>query len=120
MDVLTVLLQAEKEYYDAIRTAVKDAEIYSEGSREKQRLYKEVLKEEWERFEEEENENLQNALFEAEQRLAQETEQKKELLRTCQKNKADQISERLKKEVLQSYGYIRNGKIEADLSGGGA
>ena len=120
MDVLALLLQAEKEYYDALKTAAIEAEIYSEGCREKQRLYKEVLKEEWERFEEAENERLQNALFEAEQRLGQETEEKKELLKTCQKNKADLISERLKKEVLQSYGNIRNGKIEADLSGGGS
>ena len=103
-DILYVLLQAENEYQSAMKNAVKEAEDYADGLRNKQAAYIEELKQNWHLFEVSENEKLEKMLFDDEQRLEAKTADLKEQLRISQKKKADLISERLKEEVLSLYG----------------
>ena len=103
-DILYLLLQAENEYHAAMKNAVKDAEDYSDECRKKQAAYIEELKQKWHLFEDSEKSKLEKMLFENGQKLEIKAAELKERLRTGQKKKADQISERLKKEVLSLYG----------------
>jgi len=103
-DILYVLLQAENEYQSAMKNAVKEAEDYADGLRNKQAAYIEELKQNWHLFEASEIEKLEKRLFDDEQKLEVRAAELKEQLKISQKKKADMISERLKKEVLSLYG----------------
>ena len=99
-EILSLLLNTENEYNDAVGKAAERAEAYAEDRRKEQRAYIADLRLEWEVFEKAENDKLKNSLVEAEHRMEQETIQIKEHLKAAQEQKAEEISERLKREVL--------------------
>ena len=99
-EILSLLLQAESEYGSAMRSAIREAEAYAGERRREQEAYEEELKREWHRFEEEQNGALEKALALEEERMEAEAIILKERMRLRQEEKADEISERLKEEVL--------------------
>jgi mannose/cellobiose epimerase-like protein (N-acyl-D-glucosamine 2-epimerase family) len=99
-DVIYLILQAEKDYHDAVEKAVAAAESYAGESREKQRLFQDGLKQEWKAFEQAETAKLTEMLAEAERKAEEESAQMKERLKACQEAHIETLSERLKKEVL--------------------
>ena len=103
-DILDMILQAEKVYHNMMKNAVNDAEKYAENCRKNQGIYLEEMQEEWYLFEEAENEKLLKKLSEDERKMELEIAESKARLKKCQEKKADLISERLKTEVLSSYG----------------
>jgi len=103
-DILTLLLQVENEYQTAMRNAVKEMEEYADECRQKQLAYIEELKHGWNMFEKTENEKLAKMLSDDEERLETMTIELKNQLKLAQEKIAEMISERLKKEVLSSYG----------------
>ena len=117
-DILHLILQAEKEYHDAVKNAAAEAENYAEECKLRQNADMERLNEEWQSFEEAANEKFQKSLSEDEKKMEAETAQKKEHLRIRQKEKIDAISERLKEEVLSLYGDRKDGKTGPDFQGG--
>ena len=102
---MSLILQAENEYHDAIKKAVREAEKYTDDCRNRQRAYIEELNREWELLEKAEQEKLEKALLEAEKKMEKETAQTKARLKSYQEKKVDTISERLKEEVVSIYGY---------------
>jgi hypothetical protein len=98
------ILQAEKDYHDALEKAVTAAESYAEESREKQRLFLDGLKQEWKDFENKESAKLTEMLAEAERKSEEETAQMRERLQARQAEHAESLSDRLKKEVLGLHG----------------
>lgn len=102
--IVSLIMQAENEYHDAVKKAAAEADIYAADCAKKQKAYLDEQKREWERFEKAENEALKEKLLKAERIIEKETEQKEDRLRACQEEKADSISERLKMEVLTEYG----------------
>jgi len=101
---MSMLLQAENEYHDAVKNAVKRAENYADNSKKRQAAYIEILKSDWDSFETDENAQLDKTLADDEQKLETEMEELKKHLKISQEKKADMISERLKEEVLSLYG----------------
>ena len=93
-------MKAEHEYQNAVKKAAKAAEAYTNDRKQKQGAYLEMLKREWELFEEDEKTKLESKLSEEERRLEKETAQSKKRLRARQMERAHLISERLKGEVL--------------------
>jgi len=104
-DILNLILQAENEYHITVKDAVTTAEKYADECKEEQDIYRKNIKHEWQLFKKAENDRLEKALCEDEQKKKAETAELKERLRVCQQKKADLISERLKREVLSLYGY---------------
>ena len=98
--IVNLIRQAEKEYHSTIKNAVTEAERYADDCKTKQNVYIEELEREWYTFERAENEKLEKALSEAEHKLETETALAKERLKNCQRKKLDEISERLREEVL--------------------
>ena len=103
-DILNLILQAESEYHGTVRNALKEAEKYVDGCKEKQSAYIEDLKQEWHLSEEAESEQFGKTLSEDEQKMEAEIAELKKRLKICQEKKMDSVSERLKKEVLSVYG----------------
>jgi len=103
-DILALILQAEDEYHDAVENAAKKAEDYAGERKKNQNAYIEELKHNWRLFETSENEKLALRLSGDEQKLEAEMDELKKRLTVSRDKKADQISERLKKEVLSLYG----------------
>jgi len=99
-DVLSVLLQAENEYHNVVRDSVKDAESYVERRRKEQADDNDRLKRKLEFFEKTESELLEQKLLAESERMERKAERLKEKMRIRQEEKADQISELLKEEVL--------------------
>ena len=99
-NIMELILQAENEYHLAIKNAVVEAEKYADGSKQTQRKYIDELEREWYSFERAETEKLEKALSEEEQRKTAETNISKDRLKVCQKQKIDEISDRLKEDVL--------------------
>ena len=97
---MSLLLQAEDEYHDAVKNAAKRAEDYANECKNRQSAYIEELKQNWRLFETSENEKLVKRLSEDEQRLEEKMTELKKRLKTSRDNKAEQISERLRSEVL--------------------
>ena len=104
-DILTLFLQAENEYHNAIKNAAQKGGDYADDSKAQQNVYIEKLKHDWYLFEKTETEKLSKMLFDDEQRLEAETAESKKRLKINQKKKADLISERLKEEVLSLHGH---------------
>jgi len=102
--IISLILRAESEYRDAVRGADIKAEDYADECAQKQDAYLNRMRREWAVFEKEENENLQKRLLETEQKTERDTAELKERLRACQSEKAEAISERLKREVLAVHG----------------
>ena len=100
MDILTLVLQAEREYQSSMKSAVKDTEHYVDEGKMKQDAYFEELKRDWYLFAKGESQKYVEMLAEDEKRMEAEIAKSKEWYRKCQKEKADAISERLKEEVL--------------------
>ena len=103
-DIFSLILQAEKEYNDALIKAMKEGERYVGACKKKQADYIEELKDKWNLFEKSENEKFQKMLSDEEHKIDIITAEKKGELKERQKIKADIISERLKEEVLSLYG----------------
>ena len=103
-DILSLLLQAENEYLEALKIAAKKASEYAVNSKEKQNDYIKKLEQEWRSFEKSENNKLAETLAETERRLEMKTAEFKKQLQDSQKQKAGLISDRLKEEVLSLYG----------------
>ena len=103
-EIITLILQAEREYHDAVKNAVNEAENYANESKMRQDADLEAMESEWRRSEEAENDKFQKSLHEDERKMIAEMAQKMEQLRKSQKEKMDSISERLKEEVLSLYG----------------
>ena len=104
-DFFNLILQAEKEYHEALVKIEKEGGKYIEGCKLNQHTYIEQLKQEWQLFEQSENEKFEKLFSEDEQKMEAEAVLKKEELLTMQKLKADMISSRLKEEVLSLYDY---------------
>ena len=103
-DIISVILQAEKEYHDIMHNVMKLAETYEEDSKKKQTAFIDTLKQNWIKFEASENEKLINTLAENEKALEIKMADLKNHLNMRQKKMADLISERLKEEVVSLYG----------------
>lgn len=103
-NILSPVLQAEKEYQCAVRDAVRDAKKYASNCEKKQNAYLEDLKQEWRLFEQDERDNFEEQLSENEKALEADLAERRERLRRLQEKKAAQISDRLKEEVLSLYG----------------
>ena len=103
-NILNLILQAEKEYHDALNKAMREGEKYVDDCKRKQDAFVEQLKRKWYLFEKTENENFQKKLLDEEQRMEAITTEKKDDLKNRQQLKADIISQRLKEEVLSLYG----------------
>jgi len=97
---LAVLLQAEDEYHIAVKGAVKEAEKYSDDRKSDQAAYIEQLKRDWHAFEQAENERLERELLAQEKNMEAEAAELRARMKLRQQEKADEISERLKEEVL--------------------
>jgi len=103
-DIISLIIHAEHDYHDGVKKAIAEAEAYADERKKKQIVYVDWQKREWERFEKSENAKLEKKLAAAEQRLEKETAEMKNRLKTAQEKKVNQISERLKEEVLSLYG----------------
>lgn len=99
-DILSLLLQAENEYQRAMKAAVEDAEKYADDRRQEQTAYVGELKRDLSHFEKTESEKLEQELTAQSAEMEKEAVRLKEQMRTIQQEKADQISERLREEVL--------------------
>ena len=97
-------MQAEKEYHNKVKHALKDADKYVTDCQRKQSAYLDHLRHEWDLFEKAEREKLEKALLDDQQKLEHGLAKSKEQMRACQQKKAEAISERLKEEVLSLYG----------------
>ena len=109
-DILELFLQAEKEYHDATKHTAEKAEKYKQERKNEQKDNFEYLRRELRSFEKSEREKFESALFEQRRKMEKEYADAKERLKACQRNRAGLISERLKREVLSSYGDHRDGK----------
>jgi hypothetical protein len=103
-DYISLLLQVENEYHNAIIKAVREAEAYAGECRQRQDAYLDGLRREWYLFGKTENEKLLETLSRQEHKLELETAGIKRQMKENQIKKADLISERLKEEVLNLYG----------------
>ena len=103
-DVLKLIIQAEEDYQQMVKEAVHAAERYVDEQRDVQSVYVKSLDDEWALFEEETNRSLEEKLAISEQQQEAALEKRKEDLQLRQQAKAENISERLKEEVLTFYG----------------
>ena len=99
-EVLSLLLQTESEYHNAIKKAVKSAEKYVDDSRKEQAAYIEGLKQDLYFFEKTGSEELELMLSAESEKMETEAVRLKEKMKLRQEEKADRISDSLKKEVL--------------------
>ena len=102
---MQLILKAEGEYRDSVKSAATEAEDYADARKKEQSAYFDVLKQEYQLFEKAENEKMKNAFSEQQRQIEEETVNAKLLLKERCDKKAEAISERLKKEVLSLSGY---------------
>ena len=103
-DVISEVLRAENDYHYAIDDAEKEAEKYALDKRKQQGAHLEQLRADFHAFEKSEREKFETTLSDSMRKMDEENAAKKARLKACQIRKAEQISERLKKEVLSLYG----------------
>jgi len=103
-DILSLILQTEKEYHHTVRKAVEEAEKYADDCKKNQGAALEDLEQEWYSYEREEKEKWERAFQEEERKMEAEMKKSKEKLEICQREKAEAISERLMEEVFSLYG----------------
>jgi len=103
-DTLSILLQTENDYHNAIKTAVSEAGKYVAGRRKEQAEYLDELKRSLRSYEETEGKKMSQALLAESDRMEEEAIKLKEKMKACQASMAKQIVQRLKEEVLSSYG----------------
>ena len=103
-EIMSLILQAEKEYQESMKKAVREAEVYSDECSDKRSSYIDELEREWELFKKSEDDRFKYKLAEDEEMMEAKKTEMKGRLRARQEAKADMISERLKKEVLSLYG----------------
>jgi len=103
-DILSALLQAEGDYYAALKNAAQKSGEYAAKCKREQSDFIDSLARGWDAFEKAENDKLKDTLAADERRMEEETKNLKERLRDRQRERADTISERLKEEVLALYG----------------
>lgn len=103
-DIINIILRAENDYHFAMSNATEDAEKYAQESRNEQRDYLDKLQRDFHQFEAEQREHFEKVLYESMRKMNEEHAALKNQLKNCQIKKAEQISKRLKKEVLGSYG----------------
>jgi len=99
-DILALLLQTENDYRDAIKAAVEEGEQYVAGRRKEQESLINKLRADFRDYEESESEKLERTLLEECDRMENEAVRFKIEMKRRQEEKADQISQRLKEEVL--------------------
>ena len=99
-DILALLLQSEKEYRSAVKTAVADGEKYVAGRRKEQESQVSRLKTDFRAYEESESENLEQTLLDESGSMEREAAGLKMKMKQRQEEKAELISLRLKEEVL--------------------
>lgn len=99
-DVLALLLQTENEYHSAMRAAVERAEKYVDNSRKEQQTYIADLKDNLDLFEKSETERLESTLTLECDKMEQEADRRKAQMRALKEEHTDEISQRLKEEVL--------------------
>ena len=97
---MSLLLQAEIEYHNAVKNSVKSAEKYVDDSRKEQTAYIEELKQSLLFYEKTESEMLEQTLFIESEKMEITASGLKEQMKIRKEDKADQISELLKEEVL--------------------
>ena len=103
-DIISIILRAENDYHSELEKTTLQAEEYEQDSRTKQRAYQEKLRGDFQTFEKEQRDEFDKTLYESMQKMDSENNTIKEQMKACQKNMAEIISERLKKEVLSLYG----------------
>ena len=103
-NILNLILEAERDYLDALDNARLNGEGYVDERRKAQEEFLEKLKQEWLLFEKAEGDRLQKMFDDEERKMEAITVEKKEELRKLQEIMADTISQRLKEEVLSIYG----------------
>jgi len=101
-DVLSLLLQAENEYHITMKQAVIEAENYVENRRNERTAHIEELKQKLILFEKSESEKLEHTLLAESKKMEEEAARQKKQMKARQGEKADQISQLLKEEVLRS------------------
>ena len=99
-DIVSLLLRVEHDYHVSMENALVKSQSYTDERKKEQSGYIENLKHDWQLFEKSENDKLEKTLAENERILEAKMTEFIEQLKTKQKNKADMISERLKKEVI--------------------
>jgi len=90
----------ESEYHSTVKTAVKEAEAYVDNSRKEQAVYIKQLKKDLLFFEKTQSEMLEQTLLTESSKMEEEAVGLKRQMKVRQEEKADQISELLKEEVL--------------------
>lgn len=97
---MTLFLQTESEYHSAVKAAVKEAEGYVEKCRKEQAAFVENLKQKLLYFEQTQSDMLEQTLKIESGIMEEEAVGRKEQMRRRQEEKADEISQLLKEEVL--------------------
>ena len=101
---MNLILKAEQEYHHSVQKAVDKAELYTDNCKKEQSSYIDDLQNEWYLFEKTENQKFEEALLKDEKELEIKLTGDKERLKSLQKIKVEEISERLKREVLSLHG----------------
>ena len=99
-DTISAVLHAEDGYHETVRAYAEDAERYVDESKKKQSVYLESLKYDWYLFEKSEKEKFEKSFAEDSARMENGAAETKRGLKAMQEEKIDEISERLKREVL--------------------
>ena len=103
-NVIGRVLRAENDYQIAINSAVEEAERHAEESKKKQSAHLDMLRNSFREFEAEQHDLFEKTLYEGMRKMDEENAVLKEQLKNCQVRKAELISNRLKKEVLELHG----------------
>jgi transcription initiation factor TFIID subunit TAF12 len=103
-NIMALVLKAEQVYHHAVQSAVHKAELYTDECKKEQSIYVETLQNDWYTFEKSEKQKFEESLLKDEKELEVKLAKDKEQIKNLQKNKVEEISERLKKEVLSLNG----------------
>ena len=99
-DVLSILIESEKEYEITVKNAVNEAEEYVDDRRREQAAHIEDMKQGFFFYEKTESDKVEKALVSESEKLETEAARLKKQMKIRRDEKADRISELLKEEVL--------------------
>ena len=99
-EIFNLILEAEDKYRASVHEAVINAENYVDEVKKKQSVEFEGVRYGWYLFEKGETEKFTKKITDDESRLEKEAEEKKIILKKLRDEKIEEISERLKEEVL--------------------
>ena len=103
-NMISRILRAEAEYHAALEKSSQESDLHKESLQKKQNEVLDNEKRQWHLFEETCDIRYKEELSKQQEELEQDFLRRKQELRNRQQQKADIISERLKKEVLTLYG----------------